>query len=31
MKKIGIISKAGRTEPAEILKDFLPWLSNKGL
>ena len=31
MKKIGIISKAGRTEPAEILKDFLPWLNNKGL
>ncbi|MDP1759584.1 MAG: hypothetical protein Q8K77_07295, partial [Thermodesulfovibrionales bacterium] len=31
MKKIGIVSKAGRTEPAEILKDFLPWLNNKGL
>ena len=31
MKKIGIISKAGRTEPAEILKDFLPWLNNRGL
>jgi NAD+ kinase len=31
MKKIGIVSKAGRAEPAEILKDFLPWLSNKGV
>ena len=31
MKKIGIVSKAGRTEPAEILKDFLPWLDNRGL
>ncbi|MCX5718255.1 MAG: NAD(+)/NADH kinase [Nitrospirae bacterium] len=31
MKKIGIVSKAGRTEPAEILKDFLPWLNNRGL
>jgi len=31
MKKIGIVSKAGRSEPIEILKDFLPWLNNKGL
>ncbi len=31
MKKIGIISKAGRSEPLEILKDFLPWLNNRGL
>jgi len=31
MKKIGIVSKAGRTEPAEILKDFLPWLNNRGV
>jgi len=31
MKKIGIVSKAGRPEPIEILKGFLPWLNNKGL
>ncbi|MDP1759391.1 MAG: NAD(+)/NADH kinase [Thermodesulfovibrionales bacterium] len=31
MKKIGIVSKAGRSEPIEILKDFLPWLNNKGI
>jgi len=31
MKKIGIICKAGRPEPVEILKKFLPWLDNKGL
>lgn len=31
MKKIGIICKAGRPEPLEILKGFLPWLNNKGL
>ena len=31
MKKIGIVSKAGRSEPIEILKDFLPWLNNRGL
>jgi NAD+ kinase len=30
MKKIGIICKAGRPEPVEILKEFLPWLRNKG-
>lgn len=30
MKKIGIICKVGRPEPAEILKEFLPWLRNKG-
>jgi NAD+ kinase len=29
MKRIGIIGKAGRPEPAEILKDFLPWLEKK--
>ena len=31
MKKIGIISKSGRPEPVEILKDFLPWLESRGL
>jgi len=31
MKKIGIICKTGRPEPLEILKEFLPWLSKKGL
>jgi NAD+ kinase len=31
MKKIGIICKAGRPEPPEILKDFLPWLKDKGI
>ncbi len=30
MKRIGIICKAGRPEPAEILKKFLPWLRSKG-
>lgn len=30
MKRIGIICKIGRTEPLEILKDFLPWLREKG-
>lgn len=29
MKKIGIICKAGRAEPLEILKVLLPWLQNK--
>jgi NAD+ kinase len=29
-KKIGIICKRATLEPAEILKDFLPWLRNKG-
>jgi NAD+ kinase len=31
MKRIGVISKAGRPEPIEILREFLPWLDNKGL
>ncbi|MDI6801856.1 MAG: NAD(+)/NADH kinase [Thermodesulfovibrionales bacterium] len=26
MKRIGIICKAGRSEPVNILKEFLPWL-----
>ncbi|HAK89297.1 MAG: NAD(+) kinase [Nitrospirae bacterium GWC2_46_6] len=30
MKRIGIIGKAGRPEPAEILKEFIPWLESKG-
>lgn len=30
MKRIGIICKTGRTEPAGILKSFLPWLKDKG-
>ncbi|BCB96926.1 NAD kinase [Dissulfurispira thermophila] len=30
MKKIGIICKSGRSEPVEILKEFLPWLRNRG-
>lgn len=30
MKKIGIICKAGRPEPPEILKELLPWLRKKG-
>ncbi|MGD0283780.1 MAG: NAD(+)/NADH kinase [Dissulfurispiraceae bacterium] len=30
MNKIGIICKTGRAEPAEILKQLLPWLGNKG-
>lgn len=30
MKRIGIICKTGRTEPLEILKEFLPWLRKKG-
>lgn len=30
MQKIGIICKIGRPEPAEILKEFLPWLRSKG-
>lgn len=31
MKRIGIICKAGRPEPPEILRDFLPWLRGQGL
>jgi NAD+ kinase len=30
IKKIGIICKKGKPEPAEILKDFLPWLRQRG-
>ncbi len=30
IKKIGIISKIGKAEPAEILKSLLPWLRQKG-
>lgn len=30
MKKVGIICKSGRIEPIEILKEFIPWLRNKG-
>ncbi len=31
MKRIGIIGKAGRPEPVEILKELIPWLTGKGL
>lgn len=31
MKRIGIICKTGRPEPAEILKGLLPWLKEKGI
>lgn len=31
MKRIGIICKAGRPEPLEILKELIPWLANKGI
>jgi NAD+ kinase len=30
MKKIGIICKLGRKEPLEVLREFLPWLKQKG-
>ncbi|MEW6570781.1 MAG: NAD(+)/NADH kinase [Nitrospirota bacterium] len=30
MKRIGIICKTGRPEPAEIVKELLPWLKQKG-
>ncbi|MCI0469603.1 MAG: NAD(+)/NADH kinase [Nitrospirae bacterium] len=30
MKRIGIICKAGRPESVEILKEFLPWLRERG-
>lgn len=30
MKRIGIISKVGRTEPFELLKGLLPWLKERG-
>jgi NAD+ kinase len=31
MKRIGIICKAGRPEPPEILKGLLPWLRERGI
>jgi len=31
MKRIGIICKTGRPEPAEILKGLLPWLRERGI
>jgi len=31
MKRIGIICKTGRPEPAEILKGLLPWLGERGV
>lgn len=31
MKRIGIICKTGRPEPAETLKGLLPWLGEKGV
>ena len=31
MKKIGIIGKTGKKEPAEMVKKLLPWLSKKKL
>ncbi len=30
MKRIGIICKTGRPEPAEILRELLPWLRERG-
>ncbi|MCL4475739.1 MAG: NAD(+)/NADH kinase [Nitrospirae bacterium] len=30
MKRVGIICKAGRPEPIEILRELLPWLREKG-
>lgn len=30
MKRIGIITKAGRPEPLEILSELLPWLKERG-
>mgnify|MGYP005834992713 CR=1 FL=1 len=30
MKRIGIIGKSGRPEPAEIAKEITPWLKQKG-
>ncbi|MCL5023360.1 MAG: NAD(+)/NADH kinase [Nitrospirae bacterium] len=30
MKRIGIICKAGRAEPVEILRELLPWLKERG-
>ncbi len=31
MKRIGIVSKRGKPEAIDILKDFIPWLKDKGL
>ena len=31
IRKVGIISKWGRSEPQEILKRLLPWLSERGV
>lgn len=31
MKRIGIICKTGRPEPAEILKELVPWLLKRGV
>lgn len=30
MQRVGIICKTGRQEPLDILKEFLPWLRQKG-
>lgn len=30
MKKIGVLTKIGRQEPIEILKEILPWLRQRG-
>ncbi len=30
MQRIGIICKTGRPEPADVLKEFLPWLKKNG-
>ena len=30
MKKIGIISKLGKPEPPEILRELIPWITEKG-
>jgi NAD+ kinase len=31
MKRIGIVCKTGRPEPAEILRELLPWLRERGV
>jgi hypothetical protein len=30
MKKIGIVGKSGKSEPAEIIREFVPWLLEQG-
>lgn len=30
MKRIGIIGKSGKAEPAEIIRELIPWLRNRG-